>query len=415
MMFSESDQQQINSILVNRFYGSLSIYHVLNWLSNFDKEDLPDALKVLANIEYIPLGKMFDIYSQGLSSAFKQYKHKTIVILGIGKYGKSGSSMLYFINKAPAFSDKRYKRKKYLIGRKEEILPLINELKILRDDFLLILLDDFVGTGNSTLEYLNGNDTEQGLILFLKENELKPNVAILSVIINEIGFQRLQFEYPNISLFGELRKKAFAQPSVFGYRPNSIPIREFCYKYGAKLTGEKYNILGYENSQSLVVFEHTTPNNTLPIIWSNKNDWTPLFPRFYTDFVRNHANFKDGIFYWISISKNKFKIPGLDLSSIPFSKRNIELFSMLKLLKTKRSEYVICQWLNITKSKFDENLNMLVSLNLCFSNKGLTTKGIEIVNEIEQFAYLKERKNTSISSQPLNKIVYLPKTFGDMA
>ncbi|WP_286776668.1 MULTISPECIES: phosphoribosyltransferase-like protein [Sphingobacterium] len=239
MKFSESDQFLIDSILVNRFYGSISIYHVLNWLDNFDKEDLPEALKVLENIEYLPLGRVLDIYSDGLSKVFKQYSNKIVIVLGIGKYGKSGSSMLYFINKSPTFSDKRYRRKKHLIGRKEEIIPLIQDLTIVKDDFLLLLVDDFVGTGNSVGEFLSGNTTQSGLIQFLADNQLKPNLAIVSIIINEEGFEMLQYSYPNVGLFGEVRKKAFSQPSVFGYRPNTLPVREFCYKYGAKLVTEK--------------------------------------------------------------------------------------------------------------------------------------------------------------------------------
>jgi len=44
--------------------------------------------------------------------------------------------------------------------------------------------------------------------------------------------------------------------------------------------------LGYDDSQSLIVFPHNTPNNTLPIIWAgNKNEkeigvpWNPIWER----------------------------------------------------------------------------------------------------------------------------------------
>lgn len=414
MEFSTLDEERINNILINRFYDSVSIYQLLNWLNNFDQEDLPEALKVLENIEYLPIGKMLKIYSQGLSSIFEKFKNKNVILLGIGKHGKSGTAMQYFVNKAPTYNDKRYKRKKHLVSRKEELISLIDEFKILKDDFLLVLLDDFVGTGNSTLEYLEGDEYEMGLLEFLKEHKFTPNISLLSIIINEVGHQRLKYSFPEISLFGEIRKKSFSQPSVFGYRPNTLPIREFCYKYGKRLVGNPINILGYENSQSLIVFEHTTPNNTLPIIWSNKDDWSPLFPRFYTDIVKNFNEFKKEIFYWISISKSKFNIPGLDLSSTPFSTQNVEFFSVLKLLRAKRSEYVVCQWLNITKLKFDEILKDLISLKLCSSNRKLTKNGVKIINEIEQYVFLKKKKNKMDVSQSKNKIVYLPKTFGVM-
>jgi len=37
--------------------------------------------------------------------------------------------------------------------------------------------------------------------------------------------------------------------------------------------------LGYGGIGGLLVFEHNTPNTTLPIIWHNGKGWTPLFPR----------------------------------------------------------------------------------------------------------------------------------------
>lgn len=37
--------------------------------------------------------------------------------------------------------------------------------------------------------------------------------------------------------------------------------------------------LGHGDSQALIVFERSCPNNTLPIIWDSSDDWVPLFKR----------------------------------------------------------------------------------------------------------------------------------------
>jgi len=38
--------------------------------------------------------------------------------------------------------------------------------------------------------------------------------------------------------------------------------------------------LGYDNAQMLIAFEYNTPNNTLPIIWADDEQWSPLFKRY---------------------------------------------------------------------------------------------------------------------------------------
>ena len=45
------------------------------------------------------------------------------------------------------------------------------------------------------------------------------------------------------------------------------------------VTLERRHPLGYGDTQSAVVFYQSCPNNTLPILWSAKGGWSPLFPR----------------------------------------------------------------------------------------------------------------------------------------
>ena len=42
----------------------------------------------------------------------------------------------------------------------------------------------------------------------------------------------------------------------------------------------KNDALGYNNAQALIAFEYNTPNNTLPIIWADDNQWNSLFKRY---------------------------------------------------------------------------------------------------------------------------------------
>ena len=38
--------------------------------------------------------------------------------------------------------------------------------------------------------------------------------------------------------------------------------------------------LGYGDAEVLVALEYNTPNNSLPIIWVENEDWNPLFKRY---------------------------------------------------------------------------------------------------------------------------------------
>lgn len=42
----------------------------------------------------------------------------------------------------------------------------------------------------------------------------------------------------------------------------------------------KKDSLGFGNAQMLIAFEYNTPNNTLPVIWVNDEEWSPLFGRY---------------------------------------------------------------------------------------------------------------------------------------
>jgi hypothetical protein len=50
------------------------------------------------------------------------------------------------------------------------------------------------------------------------------------------------------------------------------------YDRGVQL--EKRAPLGYGDCQAAVVFEHRCPNNSLPILWQESEDFLPLFPRY---------------------------------------------------------------------------------------------------------------------------------------
>ena len=52
--------------------------------------------------------------------------------------------------------------------------------------------------------------------------------------------------------------------------------KKMCEYYGQRISDYP---MGYDDSQLLIGFYYTIPNNTLPIFWSNQDNWSPLFTR----------------------------------------------------------------------------------------------------------------------------------------
>ena len=75
------------------------------------------------------------------------------------------------------------------------------------------------------------------------------------------------------------RNQCFSDQSILFHKfPELLnPVKEFCTYYGKNLFSS--HPLGYKEGQYLFGFFYNTPNNTLPIFWSNKNGWIPIFER----------------------------------------------------------------------------------------------------------------------------------------
>ena len=55
--------------------------------------------------------------------------------------------------------------------------------------------------------------------------------------------------------------------------------KKLCEKYGTERCKDAKSPLGFDNDELLLSFFHNTPNNTLPIFWTDEKGWYPLFNR----------------------------------------------------------------------------------------------------------------------------------------
>ena len=145
----------------------------------------------------------------------------------------------------------------------------------------LVIIDDFAGTGRTLVEGLKEH------MDILKMANAK---GIRVVIIVVVGFgpakdrvnrfirdNGLEADVYFCDELGDEDKVFSDMSTIYGGSQERDSARQIAESKGVAL--ERRHPLGFGDTQSAVVFYQSCPNNTLPILWSAKGDWKPLFPR----------------------------------------------------------------------------------------------------------------------------------------
>lgn len=208
--------------------------------------------------------------------------------LGVGNPSESGVHLLYyfrqqcglskefFINTSDVFSftqvvenDKDGKERRYL---KSEI----NHKNVRR----YIFIDDFCGSGQQATQYLK--KTAENMKF---EN---PNIEIsyLMLFSTEVGLKEVRkikaLDVVEAIFIIDDTFKAFSDNS----RYFTANLDKDIEKVFSKATATKYGTplfdppLGHGDCQLLFGLFHNTPDNTLPIFWSEEKNWRAIFKRY---------------------------------------------------------------------------------------------------------------------------------------
>jgi AAA ATPase domain len=152
----------------------------------------------------------------------------------------------------------------------------------------VVIVDDIVGTGDA----LSGN-----LQSFLEENgdllaSKKIPIIVIAVSATEFGLSIVRERYAEVpGLQLEIRTCEILAPKYIAFGPHRgfwesqdqyDEAKALCIQLGTRLGAKKP--LGYKDQGLLVVFPHTCPNNTLPLLHSDgrrtePKPWHCLFPR----------------------------------------------------------------------------------------------------------------------------------------
>jgi len=397
------EYQNIINAICDRFENALSQLDIVLWLENFDKSDWKKALIVLNSFEYYSTKDIVREFDIGLKSIISEIgKEKKVFLVPIGNTGKSGMAMIYYLKKT------------LLKNTKIKIIE-DNDFSQVDENSNLILVDDFSGTGNTVITYYNNI-----------KHKFSPEVIPYVLTIAFMEKAQTNLKEINLKIFGNKRNSVFLpRGSVFGYYPKMKAIREFCFKYGDKIyPEEQYNTkktllhpLGYANSQTLLGFEHSIPNNTLPIIWADctikgtKKKWHPIFPRRGALIIEKAKEFKQQQRYWTSILYKLGLGDDISSSGIKYDCQTIQFVSIISLKKRRKNVPNICQMLGINLNDYNKIIQEGQTKNLFNSEGELSEIANNIYDEIQK--KIKFEKHNFIKTELIieEDLLYLPNIF----
>lgn len=147
---------------------------------------------------------------------------------------------------------------------------------------LLILIDDFCGSGQQFGDFLKFSSIEK----FMDD---RPHCRIVYAVVaaHTDGLKYIKERFPRIEIIpGEIIRNSnnFFKGSLLNRSSNSKITENLLTQY-KKLTDtvginpKNVGYLGFAEQALTYSFSHGTPNNTLPIFWDENTLWVPLVNR----------------------------------------------------------------------------------------------------------------------------------------
>jgi len=176
---------------------------------------------------------------------------------------KSANMLVYL------FNDVKLRHHSKLTKYKFQIVFDVMQIKqeLLNDKAILILADDFIGTGSTA---------EKCILSLNLERETYKNIKILCLVAQKLGIEYLKKYEINILAY-IMREKGITD---YYTEPELQQKIDLMNQIEEKMSVKKENKFGYGCSEALVTMCRT-PNNTFPIFWEEAGNYKCApFPRF---------------------------------------------------------------------------------------------------------------------------------------
>ena len=271
---------------------SLNEIQVEDWLSQFGDITVQRiAYKLLNRLResgYFNVASMFTAFKQlhqiiksteaesrGFAVKSKSGKMTNVLLSYLGMSGKSGSSCQYSYRQANKIHSA-------CAVSPEQLLETLSHSD---DPKLVVFPDDIIGSGRTCIEAFRQFQEE------MRRREINAEQHIfylVSVVATEEGQKAIEDAFGGaltVLVWKQLEQvdRAFSKKAkIFDSETQRIEAHQLVEEIGKEL--EPKHPLGWQNGQLLVTFEHSCPNNTLPIFYKRAGtyrgkEWRPLFPR----------------------------------------------------------------------------------------------------------------------------------------
>lgn len=243
----------------------------VSWLLQFDVDDRALALRVLKSLQVIgahdvtaSLKVAHAKLCRRMASRGSALGRTNTLFASIGNTAKSGGFIAYQYRVAAGLP-----ANDFLSGETEEQIDFSKIENV-------VLVDDLIGSGRTAAKDVQQIAEEVYSLIKTR------NVYVLTVGAYDSGIKLIEeqtgaavvcaLEYSSADTVASLDSPFYA----------GLTMAE---REGALAKLKQYNTaisrseLGYDNLGGLLVFEHNTPNTTIPIVWQSGKSWTGLFPR----------------------------------------------------------------------------------------------------------------------------------------
>ena len=347
---SKEIEKRIENIVSVRFYNQITPYDVIRWLFNFDDEDVELAVQLLEHVVFL---RDDDVKGRLYEQVMKLPKDRTKHIVPLGKPGKSGAAISYWIHGLMKRNDLQ---RMNFHSSVEAFISYGNSVAWETLNDVVVYVDDFIGSGGSVVTALSSLGKKDVRLEVLSDAS-SGRLYVIAAIVMDNGYSKISQDISGAIILGDLHCKGFdPHKKVFGSYFKTKAVREMCYKYGKQLF--KDFPLGYENTQSLVLMQHSSPNNTIPVLWSDNQyqgrNWNPLVPRNNLLKIKRAYTDRTSVYRWLSCL-NKIFVGGSESVDfgLLFTKSNFNLVFILICLIRRKSEAFIYNTMGISLVEMD--------------------------------------------------------------